>query len=726
MKTEAAPKPELQMAKRKAIVFAVIGISAFIAITLAQLSRFYIGGSAVVQNGSVALQDIRATRRITYISDSETARQRDLAEASVSPIYTAPDAQIARQQLGSARDLMNHIAQIRADTTLSTSAHIEQLMAIPNVGLNEATAGRILTVNDTAWARIDTQVIVLLDEVLRFPIRPDNLDGAKAQLPNRISLNFNADQSSIITALASALLVPNTNYDAAATENARKKAREAVRPIERTFEQNQIIIRSGQVVGPADMEVLDKLNIRRPAMSTSDMLSALLYSAITVAAIAGATYYGQKNPFDLRRRNIALSTGAFIGALFMGRLFLPGHSLMPYVAPLTTISIIITIWSGTLPGIVSTMALAGLIGLGMDPPDGYAIFWATSGIVASLFVKRGERISDFMRSGALALLTQLGILVAINVGSVAMDGGAPLANMMLVALIGSLVSAALAPTILFICGLILDMTTPFQLQELSRPSHPLIQQMLMLAPGTYHHSLMLANLAEHAAERIGADSLLTRVGSYYHDIGKTLHPYFFIENQIDRNNVHDQLDPLTSSRVLQNHVTDGLQLARNHRLPTRIRAFIAEHHGTTKTGYQYARAVQASTEPVDEAPFRYPGPRPQSRESALVMLADGCEAIVRARKPVAIEDTDSLVRKVISERIADHQLDDSNLTLRDLEIIRQSFVDTLRGAYHPRIEYPDALKAAKPQEALPEERLQEPGLTPVVNIPSENVQASSQ
>jgi membrane-associated HD superfamily phosphohydrolase len=184
------------------------------------------------------------------------------------------------------------------------------------------------------------------------------------------------------------------------------------------------------------------------------------------------------------------------------------------------------------------------------------------------------------------------------------------------------------------------------------------------------------------------------------------------------------LDPQTSSRILQNHVTDGLQLARKYRLPSHIQAFISEHHGTTKTGYQYARASQASAEPVDEAPYRYPGPRPQSKETALVMLADGSEASVRARRPSQIEETDALLRKVISERIADHQLDDAGLTLHDLEVVRQSFLDTLRGAYHPRIEYPELSKPQK-HESLPAEHLQQevPDVPPVMNVKSENANA---
>ena len=718
MKTDAAPLSAQRAAHRKATALAVVGIVAFVAIVASQLTRFFIGGNIVLQQGSVALQDIRAPRRITLVSEAETNRQRDLAEASVSPVFTPPDSQIARQQLGIARDLMNKIAQIRADASTSEDQHIEQLVALPTLGLNDKTAALILAVNDTSWARIDTQVVVMLDEVLRLSIRPDNLDSVKAQLPSRISLNFNSDESSIITTLASALLVPNTNYDAAATDAARKKARDNVLPVERTYEQNQIIIRSGQIVSQADMEVLDKLNIQRPSLSWTDLVTAIVLAALAVCAVGGAMLYGPFGAMNRRFRHTALSAGLFVCALFLARALLPNHTTLPYLAPLVAVGIIITSWSGELPGVVSMTVMGVLVGMAMEQPTEFVVFWMTSGVIAALVMRRAERISDFVRAGALAWVTQLAVVLAFHISSIGLDSGVQLATLVLVTTVGSLVSAALAPALLYLSGLVLDITTPFQLHELCRPSHPLIQQMLLHAPGTYHHSLMVANLAEQAAERIGADSLLTRVGAYYHDIGKIVHPYFFIENQLEGMNVHDQLDPQTSSRILQNHVTDGLELARKYHLPTSIRAFITEHHGTTKTGYQYARAAQASNEPVDEAPYRYLGPRPQSKETALVMMADGCEAAVRARRPSALEDTDALLRKVISERIADHQLDDTSLTLQDLEIIRQSFLDTLRGAYHPRIEYPELGKQPR-TEALPAERLQE--TPPVVQVKSENI-----
>jgi putative nucleotidyltransferase with HDIG domain len=236
-----------------------------------------------------------------------------------------------------------------------------------------------------------------------------------------------------------------------------------------------------------------------------------------------------------------------------------------------------------------------------------------------------------------------------------------------------------------------DITTTLQLLELARPTHPLLNELLRKSPGTYHHTLMVANLAEQAAERIGANPLLTRVGAFYHDIGKTARPYMFVENQVEGSNVHDQLNPRTSAEIIISHVRDGLEMAKRYRLPTRVRAFIPEHHGTMRVSFLYQKAVEVSpngADGVDEAAFRYPGPRPQSKETALLMLADGCEAAVRAGRPASTEEIDSIVRKVINDRIAWGQLDECPLTLADIDKTRDSFVTTLQGVFHPRLRYP--------------------------------------
>ncbi len=259
-------------------------------------------------------------------------------------------------------------------------------------------------------------------------------------------------------------------------------------------------------------------------------------------------------------------------------------------------------------------------------------------------------------------------------------------------------AASLTLAVFFVVGSLFDVVTALQLLELAQPSHPLQHRLLTRAPGTYHHTLIVSNLAEQAAEYIGANALLTRVGAFYHDIGKTMRPHFFTENQIESVNPHDRLDPYTSAEIIRSHVLDGLDLAKRHRLPSQVRAFISEHHGDGLISFFYHQAVEAAggdASKVDKRLFRYVGPKPQSRETALLMLADTSEAIVKSKRPGSVTELEALVDKAIKIRMDQGQLNECNLTLRDLQLVRQSFVDTLKGLYHTRIEYPEP-KASAP------------------------------
>jgi hypothetical protein len=253
-------------------------------------------------------------------------------------------------------------------------------------------------------------------------------------------------------------------------------------------------------------------------------------------------------------------------------------------------------------------------------------------------------------------------------------------------------SASLTLVLQYFLAQILGLTTPLQLLEISRPDFSLLQFFLRNAPGTYQHSLQVANLAEQAAENIGADALLTRVGALFHDVGKAMNPAFFIENQAHGDiNTHEDLDPADSSAAITQHVLDGIKLARKYRLPRRIDDFILEHHGTMLTRYQYNQAVEAAggdETKVDAQKFRYPGPSPRSRETAILMLADGTEARVRAGRPSNEEELRDIVRSSIEFTLTSGQLDYTQLTLSDITKIADSFVTTLRGSFHPRIEYP--------------------------------------
>jgi hypothetical protein len=233
------------------------------------------------------------------------------------------------------------------------------------------------------------------------------------------------------------------------------------------------------------------------------------------------------------------------------------------------------------------------------------------------------------------------------------------------------------------------MLTTLQLQELARLDHPLLQELLSQAPGTYHHSLMVANLAEQAARRINVDADLVRVGSFYHDVGKIARPYFFTENQ-DGSNAHARLDPTTSAQTIANHVRDGLDLARRYGLPERIRAFIPEHQGTRIIKFFYHLALKKAADPseVNEDDFRYPGPRPQSKETGIVLLADSCEAASTAMQSRSEQEIEELVNQIVNQIALEGELDESGLTMGEIHLIKESFVDTLQGRFHIRPKYP--------------------------------------
>jgi putative nucleotidyltransferase with HDIG domain len=252
----------------------------------------------------------------------------------------------------------------------------------------------------------------------------------------------------------------------------------------------------------------------------------------------------------------------------------------------------------------------------------------------------------------------------------------------------------------YLLGVLFSMVTPVQLMELSRPTHPLLRQLLLKAPGTYHHTLIVSNMAERAAEAIGADAQLARVGAYYHDVGKTIRPYFFAENRSEGQDPHARLDAYTSAQIIIAHVRDGVELARKYRLPQRIIDFVPEHHGTLRASYFYHQAVQQAggAHAVDASQFTYPGPRPRSRETAITMLADSAEATVRAKHPDSSEEIARIVHETIQARVTAGELDQSSLTLGDLQIIQHAFVDVLRGIHHPRVTYPTEVIAPPARE----------------------------
>ena len=385
---------------------------------------------------------------------------------------------------------------------------------------------------------------------------------------------------------------------------------------------------------------------------------------------------------------------------------LPNRTILPYLFPISAFGLTIGSLFSMEIGLVFSIFLGILAGYGMQNGLDLTLFYILSSLIGIFVLGKGRRIINFFWAGIAVGVAGSAVILSYRLLDSYTDA-LGITTLMGAVFINGLAAASLTLLSQFIFAQVMGLTTALQLLDLSRPDHPLLQFLLRNAPGSYQHSLQVANLAEQAAEAINADSLLVRVGCLYHDVGKALNPFFFIENQVPgKLNSHDDIDPTVSSATIINHVTDGVELARKYRIPSRIQDFIREHHGTNITRYQYGKALEKAKndkDAVNQELFRYPGPRPQSRETVLLMIADGCEAKARADIPKTDDELRTVVRKVVDYLRSEGQFDETALTLRDLHLVTESFVKTLRNTYHPRIAYPETKQGAinTPTEPLP-------------------------
>ncbi len=386
---------------------------------------------------------------------------------------------------------------------------------------------------------------------------------------------------------------------------------------------------------------------------------------------------------------------AIIFLLFLigARLTLPNHLIIPYLYPLPAFGLLISALFGADAAFVLIFSLSFLTTYGMDDALTLTSYYLISSLISILVLGKARQTWSFLKAGLAMSLVSIAILLAywFPFNSPDWVGVTTLAA---ATAFNGIASTSLALLLHFFLAQILGIPTTLRLLEISRPDAPLLQFLLRAAPGTYQHSLQVANLAEQAAESIGANALLVRVGALFHDVGKAENPLYFIENQAPGSiNVHESLAPEESAEIIIRHVTDGVALARKYRLPHRLIDFILEHHGSNITRYQYTQALKEANgdvTKVDIEKFRYPGPAPRSRETALLMLADSTEAWTRAERPQNEEELRSLVHKVIESVQKSGQLKNTRLTLRDLTLIQESFLSTLRGAQHSRVKYPKA------------------------------------
>ncbi|MBI3359981.1 MAG: HDIG domain-containing protein [Chloroflexi bacterium] len=679
-------------------------------ITMAAIGVGFAGGAAAIMLGPilpasppVALivgqavpQDILAPISITYVSQVLTEQARESAVAAVSEIYDPPDTRVARAQVSRIQQVLNYLTSVRADSFATTEQHVADVAAVTDLTMPRQLAATLVGFSDAQWPAVQSAVVAVVEQVMSRQVRADRFDDARRSVPALVSVQLSEDQAAVVTAIAQSYLAPNSFFNEAATQAARTAARDAVAPVSQSFVEGQVVVSRGRVVTAADLEALEALGLRKPQIAWQDFASRGLAVAIGTGVL-GLYLYRYHPAYAASPRHVLVLAMLFLIFLFGAKLMVPDHVVLPFLFPAAGLAMLMTVTLGPHLAIGACAVLAAWIGLmsaGRLDIVAYSFVGAT---VAALSLGRAERIYSFLWAGLLAGVSSAGVILIFRLPDPTTDP-VGLVTLLIAGLANGIASASVTLAGFVVLGNLFDITTGLQLIELARPNHPLLQFILRQAPGTYQHSLQVANLAEQAAERLGANPMLTRVGALYHDAGKALNPQYFVENQVEGENIHDRLDPQTSVKMIIQHVADGTTMARRHRLPKRLAAFVTEHHGTLRASYQYQRALKEAggdASKVDEAAFRYPGPRPQSVETALLMLADGCEAKARSDRPRTVEDIDRIAKKVIDDRVAQGQLDECPLTLRDLQIVRESFVATLKGMFHGRLQYPEEEKPAQ-------------------------------
>ncbi|PZD93933.1 metal-dependent phosphohydrolase [Paenibacillus sambharensis] len=533
-----------------------------------------------------------------------------------------------------------------------------------------------------------------------------------AELVNTSALNDRTSRE-IVAELARYAIMPNKFYDKEATEEARVQAKEDTQPV--VIKEGDVVVKRGQLITEEVYERLEGLGLLQDSKNYWPHLGLLLLSLLFLLLIY---FYLEQSGIlssgpDRKYNNAQLLMLWLIFALNLLTMSIISMiqtielSYIGYLAPAALGAILIALLLDTHLAMVCSLLFAtiGSIMFNLDNDHlfdfRYGFVIAVVSFAAIFAVHRASQRSTILKAGIMVSL-----FGTVSVLTLLMFGDALPRTELIYA--GSFAFASGLLTAVLVIGLMpffeisFGILSALKLVELSNPNHPLLRKLLTETPGTYHHSVMVGNLSEAAAEAIGANGLLCRVGSFYHDIGKTKRPSYFIENQTNIENPHDSIEPKLSKSIIIAHARDGVDMLKAHNIPKPIRDIAEQHHGTTCLKYFYHKAVklaEAEGEEPDftEDDFRYSGPKAQSKEAAIVGIADCVEAAVRSLRNPTMEQIETMIQKIIKNRLDDNQFNECDLTMKELDSISQTLKETVVGIFHSRIEYPEDVK---PKERL--------------------------
>lgn len=631
--------------------------------------------------GDIVVDDIRATKDLEDNITTEELK-RD-AINRVEPRYRIhPSIQMAMKN--AIKNFLDTTRDIKSQENIGPKGKAKLLDESQDFGLTSNEISMLLRMDYKSLNEFENNLMDLINHLMGAGIKESELEYEKENLQNTFdSLNIKDEEKIIGFRLINSTIEANEFIDQAATDRRKEEVENNIETV--ILKENEIIASQGTRITQRELALIKESGLLKDdkIMPIGMILGISTLILLGMAIIAFYIYYFNRD--ILYNNKLLVLLIIVIGTILISKSL---YAISPYIMPISVTALLISMLMDRRLGLLINLFLIFFLGFILKLDIDAIIMYMIGGSIGIILdIRQEQRYNIFLNGiiigvGNVVVLTSFGLAKGIGLVDSLNGSG--------YAVLSGIISAVLTLGTLPIWENIFAILTPLKLLELSNPNQPLLKKLLLEAPGTYHHSVLVGNLSEAAAEAISANPLIARVGSYYHDIGKTIRPYYFAENQFGMENPHEKLEPMQSTEIILSHTTDGIILAKEHKIPKEIIDIIDQHHGNTAVAYFYYRAKELNKDidiPMDE--FRYKGRKPQTKEGAIVMMADSCEAAVRSIKDLNKEKIEDMVRKVVKSKIDDGQLEECNITLLEIEVTINSFINVLTGIYHDRIEYPN-------------------------------------
>ena len=658
---------------------------------------------------------IRAPKK--FVDEEATAKKKEEAKAEVASVYTPKEGAIDNSTslihslLESVNEVKDESKQqagdeenLKPSTSTDTTEQLKLLKAkLPKDKNNNVTNSlsddvlkTLLEASEDDLSRIETIVTTQMKIIMENGVKEEELNEAKLNLEQRITnYSFKDDLTTAAIKLGKVAIEPTLYYDAEKTDELKKLVEANVEKVE--IIEGGVIVEDGDLITPKIYSILKTLGMVEDTFSFKPYVGLALFVLVVISSLY-YFFYTLEVTEERKQNYLILTSIVFVISLLIMKIVGLIEQLeindIAFIFPAAFTGMILRILLNERIAMMMVFILSACSSIVFHQQFSgsidieIAIYTLFSGVSGILFLVSRNQRSNILRAGIYVALVNILILGFLILLSGTSYSNSEYVYYLVFALLSGIMSSILTIGFLPFFEAGFGILSSMRLVELSSPTQPLLKKLLTDAPGTYHHSVMVANLAEAACEAIGANGLLARVGCYYHDVGKSKRPHFFIENQLNMGNPHDRVSPETSRDVIISHASDGAQMLRKHKLPKEIIDIAEQHHGTTLLKFFYYKAKEQGKD-VKEEEYRYPGPKPQSREAAVISIADSVEAAVRSKKSPTQAEIQKLVHSIVQDRLQDGQFNECDISLKQLETVKRSLCETLNGIFHPRIEYPE-------------------------------------